>query len=133
MAGLSSLAGGRPLERVAKRPAESVFGQRIGEQGACEGAPGAVRFCPQRLRQCADQRRPPLGRVEIAREREHGGIVERRVAMGIAAGGVHEQRAANGRVALLVAQREAAAGAEGGKDELDVVSRWGTRLRSSRA
>jgi hypothetical protein len=133
MVGLSSPAGGRPLEPVAKCSAESVFGQRIGEQGARERAPGPVRIRAHRLRQSADQRRPPLGGAEVAREREHGGIVERGVAVGIAAGGVHEQRAANGRVALLVAQPDAAARAEGGNDELDVVSRSGTRLRSSRA
>jgi hypothetical protein len=53
--------------------------------------------------------------------------------MRVAAGGVDEQRAADRRMALVVAQRDAACGAVRGDDELDIVSRSGTRLRSSRA
>jgi hypothetical protein len=53
--------------------------------------------------------------------------------MRVAAGGVDEQRTADRGVALPVAQGDAAARAEGGDDQLDVVSRSGTRLRSSRA
>ena len=53
--------------------------------------------------------------------------------MRVAAGSMHEQGAADRRVALRVAQRDVGSGAERGDDELDVVSRSGTRLRSSRA
>ena len=87
----------------------------------------------ERLGHGVEERGAPFRRVEVASEREHGRIVERRVAMRVAAGRVHEQRPANRGVTLLVAQREAACGVEGSDDEFDVVSRSGARLRSSRA
>jgi hypothetical protein len=111
----------------------SLFGQRVREQRTREGPPGAVRIRSQGFGEQVEERCAPACRVEITGEREHGGVVESRVPVWIAAGSVHEQGAADRRVALLAAQRDLGSGAKSGDDELDVVSRSGTRLRSSRA
>jgi hypothetical protein len=123
----------RARPRSLATPTGSVVGQRVGEQRAGERSPGPARIRSQWLGHSGEERVASLGRVEIAGEREHGRIVGRRVAMRVAARGVDEQRAADRGVALPVAQGDVAAGAEGGDDQLDVVSRSGTRLRSSRA
>jgi hypothetical protein len=105
--------------------AGSVLCKRVGEQRARIRAPSAIGIGTQWLGERREEGRPPLRRVEVAREREHGRVVEGRVAMRVAAGGVHEQRAANGCVMIVVAQRDVRSGTESGNDELDVVSRSG--------
>lgn len=68
----------------------SLVADRFREQRAGERTPGAVGVRPHRLRHSAEERRSPLGRGDVASEAEDGGIVERRVAMRIAARSVHE-------------------------------------------
>jgi hypothetical protein len=64
----------------------------------------------------------------------HCGIVERRLAMEVAARGEDEQGAPDRGVALLLRQRNPLAGDVRLDDEGDVgVSRSGTPLRSTRA
>ena len=80
-----------------------------------------------------DQSLAPVGRVEVTRELGYGGRVQRGIPMEVAACGEHEQRSANGGVSLQLVQRDRPAGHEREDDQLDVVSRSDTRLRSSRA
>ena len=80
------------------------------------------------------QRRAPLRRLEIARELEHGGVVERRLAMEVAAGGEDKERAPDGCVAFVLGDRQGLAREVREHDELYVIRRRSdTRLRSSRA
>jgi hypothetical protein len=95
--------------------------------------PGAIRIHSELRRQFRQERYTSLRRVEIARECEDGRIIERGIAVRIAAGRVDEERAADGRVPLVARQRDVRGGAIRRDDELDVVSRPGTRLRSNRA
>jgi len=116
----------------------SLLAQGVGEETAGERAPGKLGVLPQRL--CALERgeagaqhRPPVGRVEVGREREHGRIVKLGLAVDVAAGGEDEEGAANGGVAFGIVERNRLPGRVRKDDELDVASRSGTRLRSSRS
>jgi hypothetical protein len=110
-----------------------LVADRFSEQRAGERAPGSVGIYAQLLRERDQELRAPLGRVEVTSDREHRRVAECGVAMWIAAGRVYEERAADGGVPLVRRQRDARRGAVRGDDELDVLNRSGTRLRSNRA
>ena len=75
----------------------------------------------------------PIGVVEVGGERGHRGCFELRLSPDVAARGVDEQGAANRCIALILGQGDLLSCDVGEDDELDVASRRGTRLRSSRA
>jgi hypothetical protein len=105
---------------------------RLGQQRAGVRAPGPVGVGAQLGWEARKECCATFGCVEIAREREDRRIAEGGIAVRVAAGCVHEERAANRRVPFGRRQRDAERSAVRGDDELDVVSRPGTRLRSSR-
>jgi hypothetical protein len=76
--------------------------------------------------------RAALRRVEVVCQLEHRGLVERRLAVWIAAGSEHEERTANRGIPLVLGELDRLAG-EVCEDDLLYVSRPGTRLRNSRA
>lgn len=118
-----------------------LLAERVREQSASVCAPGELRISKtgerHRVRvQPVDgrcERGPAVVRVEVAGELEDGRIVDRRLAMQLAARGEDEQRAANRSVQLLICHRNLLAGDVREDYEIDVTRRLGTRLRSSRA
>jgi hypothetical protein len=107
------------------RRRELVLADRLCKQSARICAPGELRIRGDALAavehpQGLEVRGPTLRRVEVAREREHGRVVERRLAMRIAAGGEDEERTANGGVAFVLGEVEGLAGEVCEDDGLDV-------------
>jgi hypothetical protein len=84
----------------------SLITECDGKQTACVSPPRQVRVAERgQLLRRREQRRPPFGCVEVARELEHGGIVERRVALEASARREDEQRTPHGGVALFLGER----------------------------
>ena len=61
-----------------------------------------------------------LRRIQIRRQLQDGGVVQRWIALEVAAGGEDEQGASNGGIALLLGERHFAARDVGSDDEVDV-------------
>jgi hypothetical protein len=100
---------------------ELLITQSVREQTARIRAPGALGVAQAReLRGGRDQSCPPFGGVEVVGELANGGVVERGLAVEVAAGGEHEQRTADGGVPFLVGERNVLSRDERGDDEVDV-------------
>src|SRR5207249_3746934 len=116
-----------------------VLADRLRQERARVGAPRQLRIDREPVAafehaQRLLQRRAPLRRLEVARELEHGGVVERRLAMEVAAGGEDKERAPDGCVAFVLGDRQGLAREVREHNELYVIRRRSdTRLRSSRA
>jgi hypothetical protein len=118
-----------------------LLAECIGEEAAGVGTPGKLWIAQslERLGLCvepldrSDEMLPPLGRVEVPGELEDRWILERRIAMQDAARGKDEERAAERRIQLRFADRDLLPRNVGENNEIYVVNRRGTRLRSSRA
>jgi hypothetical protein len=118
-----------------------ALAERIGEEAAGIGAPGGFRLSQPFERfgvgvQLLDRGRERLAtrwRVEITGELEHGRVVQRRLALETAAGSEHQQGAPDCRVPVGVVEGNLQSRDVCEDDEIDVASRSGTRLRSSRA
>jgi hypothetical protein len=115
----------------------SLFTESVREQTAGVGTPGEIRVAERgELLGCGEERLAPNGGVQVARELEDRGLVERRLAVEITAGGEDEESAPDGGIALVLRQRDLLPRDVCLDDQVDVlrVSRGsGTPLRSSRA
>jgi hypothetical protein len=112
--------------------ANSLAGKLVGEERARIGAPGKLGrfgFDIERREECV----APLRSIQIAGQLDDRRIVERRVALQRPSCGEDEQGAPDRRISLFVRQRDVRYRPIGGENELELVSRSGTRLRSSRA
>ena len=118
-----------------------VLAERIGEEAAGIGPPGGFRLSQPLERlglglEPLDRGRECLAtcrRVEITGELEDGRVVQRRLALETASGGEHQEGAPDRRVAVGVVERHLQPRDVREDDQIDVASRSGTRLRSSRA
>ena len=118
-----------------------LLAERVRKEPTCIGTPGDVRVSKARERGRIDvqpfdgrcERSPSLLGIEVTRQLEHCGIVQRGLAMQVSAGSEDEKRTTDRRVQLVGGDRDVLPRDEGEDDEIDVVSRPAARLRSSRA
>ena len=96
----------------------------VRQQTAGVRAPGELIVLERReLLRCRQERATPLGRVQVARELEHGRVVELRIALEATAGGEDEKCTPDGGVALSLRQRDLLPRDVRGDDQVDVRRR----------